>query len=213
MCSIRPLISLTFLSFACAQFSLGGINTAQDLSSTCPAEFAQLSPCVDSSEALSECITCVTEYVLAAETTAMNVTVSTTKSGESTLEGGDEAPTLVPYTCEDVKQDVCTAISSCGDVCGLVNRTTVLTFGRDCEDLFLKMAGCYLGDQGSMAMTELKCALDGTCAEEEAGDGDENNREASNEEKNDGDRDGVVARHRYSMLNLVTAFAAVILSL
>jgi hypothetical protein len=192
----------------------GGITTtAQDLSSICPAEFARLSPCVESSEALSECVACVTEWVLTAEATAFNTTTtmdaSVAKSGETTMEegGGEEqggeASTVAPYSCENVQQDVCTTIATCGDVCGLVNKETVLTFGRDCEDLFLNMVGCALADQGSVTIAEQKCAIEGAC------NGAEDAEEEAEKEEEDKYRDGALSRLGYSAALTLPAAVAV----
>lgn len=166
----------------------------------------------------TECISCVTEKVLQREALAFNdssteeeideeadstSTSATRDVGENTV-----APAAA-YSCHSLRQDVCDAIASCGDeVCSLVDKETVLTFGRDCEDLFLQIITCSLDSQGSRVITEQKCALEGTCEDNGNGDEDEDVEQIEDEEEEDKDgADGAVSTYGCSMSAAVAVVA------
>jgi hypothetical protein len=190
------LVCVVVLGSARAQFGFGsGGSSAGDLASTCPAEFTRLSPCVESSGALQECVACVTGFVLEQEgilTQAPTEGENATDVTATTARNNGANETEAPYACDDLQDDICTSIQTCGDACALVNRDTVLTFGADCEDLFLKLVGCVLGDLGSAIVGN--CPVEGSCADIAGGEveGERTDVEEENGENVDEDEDAAL---------------------
>jgi hypothetical protein len=97
-----------------------------DIAMECPTEVARVTPCIDTSTDVEACTNCFATSVM--------------QTGNLTG---------IPTDCTDLQDLACTGLSACGAACGLsTTGSTVLTFGSDCDDLFVAMVGCIVQTQG-----------------------------------------------------------------
>lgn len=92
----------------------------------CPTELARVTPCIDTNTSVAVCTTCL---------------------ADSVFQNGNV--TGIPTECSEIEDLICDGLAGCGPSCGLsTTGSAFLTFGSDCDDLFVELVGCVVQSQG-----------------------------------------------------------------
>lgn len=118
----------------------GDIGKWGSFLTSCPLKIARLAPCLDTQNDLVGCASCITDFVLDSGILS-----------NFTFDDGNNSTDSASTGCGNVQLGVCSAVTSCGESCGVVTSdgkngkvASMFQFGSNCESLFLDLVTCAL---------------------------------------------------------------------